>query len=405
MLETIRDYAREKLESNDDLSATAARHCNHFFVMTKAANRAMKEGGQQAEWIRRVETDIDNVRAAIALALAGGVDQFIAIKIMVAMQGFWTLRGYVAEGRNYVRAGLTLPAVLASDIAHAHTLYVGAALAHVQGDNSEAIRMLDQCLALRRGIGDPTNIAATVSTIANVRLALGDTAGACAAEEEALSIFRRLADRYGESVSLLHLGQIHAVLEMDEKARGFINECLELSRTIGNLENEAECELALGALALENHQFDEAALRFANSLEICRRSGNSMGEAMALWWSGRADMARGNPDAASKGLEAALQVFQTFDMTDAVLDCLEDLAVIAHHQGKTATAVHICALTHEARARTGRGLPPRSQRRLQVELESMQSAMGPAAFEHAWVDGQQLGIQEGVRIVLSDRRQ
>ena len=85
----------------------------------------------------------------------GGTDPILAVKFEVALMGFRMLRGYSTEGRKYVRAALALPAVQASDVAHAHALYVGAALADNQSDYAEARRMLEACLALRRGLGEP----------------------------------------------------------------------------------------------------------------------------------------------------------------------------------------------------------------------------------------------------------
>src|SRR6478735_853982 len=67
--------------------------------------------------------------------------------------------GNCTEGRNYVRAALALPAIRASDLAQAHALYVGAVLADAQSDYGEARRMLEACLVLRRGLGDPVEIA------------------------------------------------------------------------------------------------------------------------------------------------------------------------------------------------------------------------------------------------------
>ena len=63
MLETIRDYAREKLQQDGDEAAVAAvRHCDHFFQMAKDANPGL-DGAEQGTWIRRVETELDNIRA------------------------------------------------------------------------------------------------------------------------------------------------------------------------------------------------------------------------------------------------------------------------------------------------------------------------------------------------------
>ena len=68
------------------------------------------KGPEQAEWIRRLETEHDNLRGATALALAGGVDPMISVKLAVALHGFWIFRGYSTEGRSIVKAALALPA-------------------------------------------------------------------------------------------------------------------------------------------------------------------------------------------------------------------------------------------------------------------------------------------------------
>ena len=176
MLETIRDYAQEKLVGRDELAATAARHCSHYFVMAKAANQRSPVH-EQAEWTRRLESELDNLRAAIALALEGGVDPVIAVKIEVAMQRFRLLRGYATEGRRNVRAALALPAVQVSDQAQGHALYVGAALASGQRRlRGGADAMLERSLMLRRALGDPAEIAATLSTLAWVLVHQGDAA-------------------------------------------------------------------------------------------------------------------------------------------------------------------------------------------------------------------------------------
>ena len=132
---------------------------------------------------------------------------------------FRLLRGYATEGRNNLRAALALPAVQGSDVAHAHALYVGAALASSQSDDAEAGRMLEACLALRRGLGNPVEIAATLSTLAQVRLHEGDAETARASEEEALGIFRQLGERIGEAIGLSHLGEICMYVSDDAKAR------------------------------------------------------------------------------------------------------------------------------------------------------------------------------------------
>ncbi|HEY6353608.1 MAG TPA: NB-ARC domain-containing protein, partial [Burkholderiaceae bacterium] len=107
MLETIRDYARERLAQAGDAASTTARCCQHYFAFAKAVRDGLR-GPEQGSWIARMEAELDNVRAGIAVALAGGVDPIIAVKYAVAMQGFWIMRGYATEGRITVHAALEL---------------------------------------------------------------------------------------------------------------------------------------------------------------------------------------------------------------------------------------------------------------------------------------------------------
>ena len=251
MLETIREYAREKLaQRGDDAAAAAARHCDHYFALAKSARDGLR-GPQQADWLWKVEVEHDNIRSAIALSLAGGVDPFIAVKFAVAMQGFWILRGYSTEGRKILQAALALPAIQASPIAQAFALYVGAALAESQSDHAEARKMLETCLELRRALGSEVDIAATLSTLSLARLQGGDADEAAAGENEALQIFRRLGDRVGEAICLLHLGQICLYQGNDAMARSHLEQCLAIGREIRHQEIEGECELVLGEVAFE----------------------------------------------------------------------------------------------------------------------------------------------------------
>src|SRR5439155_15146160 len=99
------------------------------------------QGPHQAEWTRRLEVELDNLRAAIALALAGGVDPVLAVKFEVALMRFRILRGYSREARNNMRAALLLSGIREPNVARAHALYVGGVHATNQSDYVEATKM------------------------------------------------------------------------------------------------------------------------------------------------------------------------------------------------------------------------------------------------------------------------
>jgi predicted ATPase/class 3 adenylate cyclase len=404
MLDTIREYAREKLaEGDDDAAAVAARHCRHYFEVAKSANKRLK-GAEQADCLWTLELELDNIRSAIALSLAGHVDPFLAVKYAVALQGFWLLRGYSTEGRKIVRSALALPAIQESPVAQGWALYVGAALAEGQSDHAEARQMLETCLQLRREQGSEVDIAATLSTLSMARLQAGDAAEAAVGEAEALQIFRRLGDRVGEAIGLLHLGQICHHEQDEAAARSHLEQCLAIAREIRHQEVEGECELVLGEVAFDSGDRAQACLRFKRSLTVCREAGDKRGEANALHWLARVDLQSGDVVAARLRLSESLRAFQAFEMREELLCCLEDHVELAHAEGKLETAIGLAAAVARSRERLGLTRSPRRQSHWQSLLESLQRAGDDEGrFEGAPEYGQPWQIDEAVRHALSSR--
>ncbi|HKU87732.1 MAG TPA: adenylate/guanylate cyclase domain-containing protein [Casimicrobiaceae bacterium] len=400
LLETIRDYAREKLIMRDELFKLAATHCAYYFVMAKAANSGSK-GAEQGEWNRRVETELDNIRAAIGYALEGGGDPIIAVKFGVALQGFWTLRGYATEGRRYVRAALALPEVQGSDVAHAWALYVGAALADGQGNHVEAKGMLEACLALRRKLSEPIDVAATLSTLSLVRLHAGDAEGAFTGEQEALDLFRQIDNPIGEAIGLLHLGQIHAYVGDERKAIEHLEQCLAIAQRIKYSEVESECEVNLGELALGANDVAAASKRFSRALVVSQDAGDRRSEATALWWMGKLERVRGDWDAARVRLGGALRAFRAFEMNEELLGCLEDHAGLWHSLGQDVEAVRMHAAVEASRRRLALARPPRAEARIRASVASLRASLGDLAFDTAWSAGTGWEISEAADVALA----
>jgi len=401
LLETIRDYAREKLSMRGESEATLAAHCNFFFTMAKAANRESL-GAEQAHWTARVETELDNLRGAIATALAGGVDPHIAVKIEVAMMWFRMLRGYASEGRRNIQASLALPAVQTSDWIHGHALYVGATLAYGQGDYAEAKEMLERCLEIRKRDGKPAEIAATLSTLGMVRLNLGEADGARALATEAAALLHQQGDRTNESIVLFQLGQIHAYVGDDAQARELFDRCLKFFREIEYPELVCECELSLGRLALEAGDVDTARATFERAMEVATGAGDKRCEALSRSWLGRSALAAGRLEDARANIVSALQAFDRFDMFAELLECLDDEAERLHASGRDLDAARLCAAVEATRKRLSLPRPPRMQARWSRNVAALEAAMADAEFERAWSAGERWEPREAARWAQSD---
>jgi len=399
MLETIRDYAREKLLMRDEQTSLGAAHCEYFLAMAKASSLGM-EGPDEAKSTRRLEEAHDDMRAAIALALQGGVDPILSVRLEVALMGFWLLRGHVTEGRNYVRASLALPAVRASDVAHGHALYVGAALADSQGFHAEAQHMLDECLALRRNLENRLDLAATLSTRSVILLHAGLTTEAREDEREAIKIFRELEHRVGEAMGLLHMGQIEAYIDNDEDARRYFEQAIAVARDIGFAEVEGECELMLGQLDLSADDPDSAAARFERSRGICRESEDKRNEAAAIWWLGKVDLRSHDFDRARARLCGALRAFHAFEMNVELIGCLEDFGELLAAVGVSADAIKFLGAAASLRERLALPRPRRADEHWKRVVARVRGVVGDEAFESSFAGGRNWPTGDAVASAL-----
>ena len=325
------------------------------------------EGPEAGEWTRRLEVELDNLRAAIALALAGGVDPVIAVKFEVALMNFRILRGYSTEARKNIRAVLALPGL--PDIARGHALYVGGALATRQGDYESAMPMLTECLALRRSLGDPREIAATLSTLALAHLQEGDAVRARECAEESLRHISSARRQLGEAIGLLHLGEICMQLADDAEARATFRAMpgdREKHQAPGDGKRMRALSRGIGACRSGSPRGARALYAVA---QICRDAEDKRDEAIALWCLGKTETASGDHVAARSRLVEALRAFKELEMRAEALDCLEDCAVLSLAAGEPDRAVQLLAAAVAVRGATALPRSPRSQAKWEKNID------------------------------------
>ncbi|MEJ6001729.1 ATP-binding protein [Paucibacter soli] len=402
MLETLRDYASEKLGQSGAAEALGAAHCHYFFAFAKQGRDGLR-GPQQGEWLHRLDTEQDNLRAAITFAQAdnGVIDPIVGVKLAVALQGFWILRGYTSEGRSTMAALLQLPALQTDDWMRGHALYVSAALAVSQSDHVAAERDLQTCLALRRGLADkPFDVASTLSTLAMAKLAAGEADAAMVANLEALDIFRQCEKPVGEAIALLQLGQIDLWRGHDDAALEFLQQALDLARQLRHPETEAEAELGLAQLALETGEREHAAQGLARSLTICLAAADRRGTANALALLARLDLMEGRSSEAMPRLAESLIAFNAFDMREQLLASLEDHAWLAQGQAQTEPALALACAAQALRERAGLVRSERAQARWLGLLESMSKAAPEPTKHPAWLSAMDWDTASAVKAAL-----
>ena len=399
LLGTIKEFAQERLQERDDLAATAARHSAYYLVVAKTA-RIKLLGPEQAEWIRRLEIDLDNLRAAITFALSGGGDPVNAVKFEVALMRFRELRGYSTEGRNNVNAALALPALLGATVGRAHALYVGGVLALNLSDHAESEKMLDECLEIRRGLGNPVEVAAALSTLATLHVQQRDTDKARDCEEEAIAIFRKLGDEIGEGIGLSTLAEISVRQGDYDAAQKFFEQSRAIALKVKHLELESECERNLGDLALRSGEVQAAQTWFARSFALCQKAEDRRGEAIVRGRQGRIALVRGDLEHARAQLADAMRALRNFEMRSELLDCLDDFAQLLQRMGQITEAVGLFGAV--AANRETLRLPRSSdeQARAQASLHAARGSVAQSDFDAAWSMGRSWTLDKAVDHVL-----
>src|SRR5262249_37029179 len=160
----VRQCAREKLAADGEGEAYRLRHRDYFLALAEQV-RSKWCGPEQAFWLEVLETEHDNMRAALDFCLHDTPENEEGLRLITALHLFWLTRGYWSEGREWSAALLAHPCSQTRTKARAEVLQGSGMLARVQGDYASAQTLLEESLAINRKLGDRNGIAATLSTM------------------------------------------------------------------------------------------------------------------------------------------------------------------------------------------------------------------------------------------------
>lgn len=379
LLDTLRDYAADKLRAAPDAADVVAAHAAHSFTRAKQGRDGLR-GPEQGLWLARMERELDNVRAVIERAqqAGSGVEPLIGVKVAIALHNFWVLRGRAAEGRAALQSMLDWPVVRDSGVVRAHVLYVLAGLAGELGEHAAALQALEDCLALRRAHGGAVEVAATLHEVAMARLALGHSSAARAANAESLALFEQAGEAVGVVQARLLQGQV-ALFDGDaEAARESLGAGLQRARQLGLPEGEAEGLLLLGQCAWQAGDLVEAGQQLAASLRRCDEAADLRGAVQARAWLGRLALHQGRMAEAAQALAAALREAHALGLASVWLQALDDTARLAWQAGDALAAVQLAWAAEPLRVQAGVALGQRDAAQWQALREALRADSGAA---------------------------
>ncbi len=225
MLETIHEYAREKLEESGEAEEIGRVHAQYFLAMAEEAEPELT-GSEQVEWMERLEAEHDNMRTALSRSLEGE-DPELTLGLAGALSHFWYLRGYWSEGRAWLEEALA-GNTEAPAPARAKALWGLARLAVEQDDYGQVETSAQEALVLYRGLGDDKGIADSLVALGFASWLRGDLERAEASFEEGLKAARQSKDDWSIARALNGFSIVASDLGEYERAEALQEESLAL---------------------------------------------------------------------------------------------------------------------------------------------------------------------------------
>jgi len=283
MLETIRQYASERLLEAGEDEPLRNRHLDFFLAWTEQVEPKLR-GPQQLKWLDRMEADHDNLRAALERSLVQAAGSEVSLRLAGALLTFWRRRGYISEGRAWLARILANPTTTSAGAARAEAVYAAGYLARYQGDTMTAKTLLEASVGLWLALDPPgrTGLAHTLAALGDVMIRLGDPAMACSLADQAITLARAQGEHWDLAYSLSVLGMAIRDQEDFALARSFINESIALYRDLGDPWGLRHATYRLGEVAMREGDYKLAGEHYAESLATARQLGDEDGSADAL---------------------------------------------------------------------------------------------------------------------------
>jgi non-specific serine/threonine protein kinase len=279
MLETIGEYARERLAASAHADAVRQRHAAYFLDLVEAAEAGFR-GPEQRDWLDRIEAEHDNARGALSWAIERH-DAVLALRLAGALGPFWLRRGHLTEGARWLDRALDIGADDRSGW-RARALNAAGSLAFLRNDHAGAASLYQEALDLWRSVGDRAGTAAALNNVARVCHYQGDYNRAEPLYRESAALWRGLGEQRGLGISLSGLGVLRRNRGDDAGAQALLEESLALHRALQDLSGEAQLLNNLARVARDRGDMVRAQALCVESLGLFMKLGDRSGMTWAI---------------------------------------------------------------------------------------------------------------------------
>lgn len=397
LLETVREYSREKLREAGEAEQT---HNRHLHYLVKVAEEAFPEmlTAKEKTWADRLESDIDNIRAALTWGIEHDLDA--AARLASSLHFFWDAYGHLKEGRAWLEQMLPRIAVWGNDIRRVRVLNAVGNVVRAQMEPRAARPFLEASLSIAEPLGAQPEIAFALLMLGNVHYLLNDAEAARTCLNRSLLLYRELGVENYTARAIRYLGMV-AMLECNwQAAEELFDQSLALARHAGDRMCVAGGLRSKANLANKQGDYRRAKPLYEESLAMCEELPSGTLRMQSLW--NLAFFAMGDGD--YPRAEALLRKCVTLDreqgsMTNLVRDVrhLGGLCTAVGQPIAGARLLGAAVALHE----TFRGpMQAMDERSYSQFVADTVVAIGEEEFERAWQEGRSMTLEEAIDYAL-----
>src|SRR5918998_593450 len=403
MLETIHEFANEKLEESGEADAVSRAHAEYFLALAEEAE-PMLWGAEDAAWLDRLAQEHDNMRAGLSWAIEHE-EATLALRVSGALRWFWYMEGYYGEGRRWLEAALGMDWEAAAVEVRARALEGVGWLASSQGDLDRAQAAAKEGLKLSTEAGLGEVIAADLQNV------LGDTARhrgdyerAAKLLEKSLARHRAVKDTRGVALSLGDLANVSSDRGSYERARALYEEGLVLARELGGAELLGAYLISLGDEYLLEGNPERATELNEEAAELYRGRGRKGVLQIALNNLGWSALISGDHQKAEALHEESLLLCR--ELGDKLIgsESIEGFACAAGAGGAAERAARLFGAAEALREAAGNQQATRAHSLREPYLAAARALVSEAAWSAAWEEGRSMEFDEAIVYALEDHR-
>jgi predicted ATPase/class 3 adenylate cyclase len=405
-LETIRQYAMEKLVEANEAGETRDRHLKYFKDLALQNNRtisifaaaiAVDEEARTYAWARAIDKEYDNMRAALEWAIQS--DPAAAAELIDILNPYWNVRDLNSEARLWCRAIIDNPRI--TDAPRSKALGILAYALMILGEMREAATAASQGIEISRRIGDKQTLARSLSSLAMASVFTSGPEAAMKAAQESEAIAREAQFREGIAASL---GMKASVLLLSGgdlmEARRNIEESMVVAKETGFVWGTALSGMGLGRLASRMGDLEGARQEFARAAETAQRVGNRR-----IYASCRSELAHalrqhGKFDEAIGLYKMVLPIWQDFGHRAAVAHELECLGYIANAQDDGYRAARLLGAAEAIRKTINSTTNGVELVEYEREIAALRASMDENEMQAAWAEGRAMTIDQAIEYAL-----